>query len=180
MKFTPLSISDVILIQPEIFDDDRGFFFESFNQRVFNKFLGREVIFVQDNHSKSKKNVIRGLHYQIIKPQAKLIKVLRGSIFDVAVDIRKGSKDFGKFISTELNEENKNQLWIPEGFAHGFLVLSETAEVQYKVSEFWFPEAERTLFWNDPEVNINWPISSKPIVSKKDQESNFLKKIQQP
>ncbi len=177
MKFTPLSIPDVILIHSEIFEDDRGFFFESFNQKAFNKFLGREVLFVQDNHSKSKKNVIRGLHYQIKNPQAKLIKVLKGSIFDVAVDIRKGSKDFGKFVSTELNEENKNQLWIPEGFAHGFLVLSEIAEVQYKVSEFWSPEYECSLFWNDPELKINWPLASEPIISIKDQQSKLLRDL---
>lgn len=177
MKFTPLSISDVILIQPEIFEDDRGFFFESFNQRVFNKFLGREVVFVQDNQSKSKKDVIRGLHYQIKNPQAKLIKVLKGSIFDVAVDIRKESKDFGKFVSTELNDENKNQLWIPEGFAHGFLVLSEIAEVQYKVSEFWSPEAERSLFWNDPDIKIDWPLRDKPIISERDVNAKFFKDL---
>ena len=139
MKITPLSFKDVLLIEPEVFNDERGFFFESFNQRTFNKLIGREVKFVQDNQSRSKKNVIRGLHFQIEKPQIKLIKVISGSIFDVVVDIRKQSKNFGKHISVELNAEDNKQLWIPEGFAHGFLVLSEIAEVQYKVSEFWDP-----------------------------------------
>ena len=179
MKITPLSFKDVLLIEPEVFKDERGFFFESFNQRTFNQLIGREVKFVQDNQSRSKKNVIRGLHFQIEKPQIKLIKVISGSIFDVVVDIRKQSKNFGKHISIELNSEDNKQLWIPEGFAHGFLVLSEIAEVQYKVSEFWSPEAERTLSWNDPQININWPLSSEPIVSKKDQESNVVTSIQQ-
>tara|TARA_X000001036_G_scaffold206751_1_gene194389 strand:+ start:1794 stop:2318 length:525 start_codon:yes stop_codon:yes gene_type:complete len=173
MKITPLSFKDVLLIEPEVFKDERGFFFESFNQRTFNKLIGREVKFVQDNQSRSKKNVIRGLHFQIEKPQIKLIKVISGSIFDVVVDIRKQSKNFGKHISVELNAKDNKQLWIPEGFAHGFLVLSEIAEVQYKVSEFWDPELERSLLWSDEDLNINWPLSSNPIISSKDQKSKF-------
>tara|TARA_B100000035_G_scaffold79888_1_gene66923 strand:+ start:29522 stop:30055 length:534 start_codon:yes stop_codon:yes gene_type:complete len=175
MKITPLSFKDVLLIEPELFKDERGFFFESFNQRTFNKLIGREVKFVQDNQSRSKKNVIRGLHFQIEKPQIKLIKVLSGSIFDVVVDIRKQSKNFGKHISVELNAKDNKQLWIPEGFAHGFLVLSEIAEVQYKVSEFWDPELERSLLWSDEDLNINWPLSSNPIISSKDQKASLIK-----
>ena len=175
MKITPLSFKDVLLIEPEVFKDERGFFFESFNQRIFNKLIGREVKFVQDNQSKSKKNVIRGLHFQIEKPQIKLIKVISGSIFDVVVDIRKQSKNFGKHISIELNSEDNKQLWIPEGFAHGFLVLSEIAEVQYKVSAFWDPELERSLLWSDEDLNINWPLSSNPIISSKDQKAGLIK-----
>ena len=175
MKITPLSFKDVLLIEPEVFKDERGFFFESFNQRTFNKLIGREVKFVQDNQSRSKKNVIRGLHFQIEKPQIKLIKVISGSIFDVIVDIRKQSKNFGKHISVELNAEDNKQLWIPEGFAHGFLVLSEIAEVQYKVSEFWDPELERSLLWSDEDLNINWPLSSNPIISSKDQKASLIK-----
>ena len=175
MKITPLSFKDVLLIEPEVFNDERGFFFESFNQRTFNKLIGREVKFVQDNQSRSKKNVIRGLHFQIEKPQIKLIKVISGSIFDVFVDIRKQSKNFGKHISVELNAEDNKQLWIPEGFAHGFLVLSEIAEVQYKVSEFWDPELERSLLWSDEDLNINWPLSSNPIISSKDQKASLIK-----
>lgn len=175
MKITPLSFKDVLLIEPEVFKDERGFFFESFNQKTFNKLIGREVKFVQDNQSRSKKNVIRGLHFQIEKPQIKLIKVISGSIFDVVVDIRKQSKNFGKHISVELNAEDNKQLWIPEGFAHGFLVLSEIAEVQYKVSEFWDPELERSLLWSDEDLNINWPLSSNPIISSKDQKASLIK-----
>ena len=175
MKITPLSFKDVLLIEPEVFNDERGFFFESFNQRTFNKLIGREVKFVQDNQSRSKKNVIRGLHFQIEKPQIKLIKVISGSIFDVVVDIRKQSKNFGKHISVELNAKDNKQLWIPEGFAHGFLVLSEIAEVQYKVSEFWDPELERSLLWSDEDLNINWPLSSNPIISSKDQKASLIK-----
>ena len=175
MKITPLSFKDVLLIEPEVFKDERGFFFESFNQRTLNKLIGREVKFVQDNQSRSKKNVIRGLHFQIEKPQIKLIKVISGSIFDVVVDIRKQSKNFGKHISVELNAEDNKQLWIPEGFAHGFLVLSEIAEVQYKVSEFWDPELERSLLWSDEDLNINWPLSSNPIISSKDQKASLIK-----
>lgn len=175
MKITPLSFKDVLLIEPEVFKDERGFFFESFNQRTFNKLIGREVKFVQDNQSRSKKNVIRGLHFQIEKPQIKLIKVISGSIFDVVVDIRKQSKNFGKHISVELNSEDNKQLWVPEGFAHGFLVLSEIAEVQYKVSEFWDPELERSLLWSDEDLNINWPLSSNPIISSKDQKASLIK-----
>ena len=175
MKITPLSFKDILLIEPEVFKDERGFFFESFNQRIFNKLIGREVKFVQDNQSKSKKNVIRGLHFQIEKPQIKLIKVISGSIFDVVVDIRKQSKNFGKHISVELNSEDNKQLWVPEGFAHGFLVLSEIAEVQYKVSEFWDPELERSLLWSDEDLNINWPLSSNPIISSKDQKASLIK-----
>ena len=175
MKITPLSFKDILLIEPEVFKDERGFFFESFNQRTFNKLIGREVKFVQDNQSRSKKNVIRGLHFQIEKPQIKLIKVISGSIFDVVIDIRKQSKNFGKHISVELNAEDNKQLWIPEGFAHGFLVLSEIAEVQYKVSEFWDPELERSLLWSDEDLNINWPLSSNPIISSKDQKASLIK-----
>jgi len=177
MKITPLSFKDVLIIEQEVFKDERGFFFESFNQRTFNKLIGREVKFVQDNHSRSKKNVIRGLHFQIEKPQIKLIKVISGSIFDVVVDIRKQSINFGKYISVELHAEDNKQLWIPEGFAHGFCVLSEIAEVQYKVSEFWDPKLEQSLLWSDTDLNINWPLSSNPIISSKDQKASLIKDL---
>lgn len=169
MIATSLSIPDVILFTPKIFGDERGFFFESFNQKVFNQLIGRQVNFVQDNHSRSTKNVLRGLHYQIEQPQAKLVRVTHGEIFDVAVDIRRSSKTFGKWVGETLSADNKKQLWIPEGFAHGFLVLSDTAEVLYKASNYYAPTAERVLLWNDPTLGVNWPLNfSIPTLSSKD------------
>lgn len=169
MIATPLSIPDVVLLEPKVFGDERGFFFESFNQRVFNDLIGQEINFVQDNHSCSTKNVLRGLHYQIEQPQGKLVRVIHGEIFDVAVDLRRSSKTFGMWVAEALSAENKKQLWIPKGFAHGFLVLSSKAEVLYKTTDFWAPDAEKTLAWNDPTLAINWPLNaSQPTLSRKD------------
>jgi dTDP-4-dehydrorhamnose 3,5-epimerase len=170
MKVTPLAIPEVVLIEPKVFGDARGFFFESFNQRTFNQAIGREdVLFVQDNHSRSAKGVLRGLHYQIRQPQGKLVRVVQGAVFDVAVDIRRSSATFGRHVAVELSADNKRVLWIPEGFAHGFLVLSDTAEFLYKTSEYWAPEFERGIAWNDPTINIDWPLQGEPVLSAKDQ-----------
>jgi len=168
MKITRLSIPDVLLIEPKVFGDDRGFFFESFNQRAFEEAVGRTVTFVQDNHSKSAKNVLRGLHYQIQHPQGKLVRVVAGEVFDVAVDIRRSSPTFGMWTGETLSAENKKQMWIPEGFAHGFVVLSAFAEFLYKTTDYWFPEYERCIAWNDSASNIDWPINTAPILSVKD------------
>lgn len=168
MQFKRLAIPDVILIEPKVFGDDRGFFFESFNERAFNEAVGREVRFVQDNHSRSARNVLRGLHYQIQQPQGKLVRVVHGEVFDVAVDIRRGSPTFGQWVGEVLSAENKRQLWVPEGFAHGFVTLSESAEFLYKTTDFWAPAFERCIRWNDSELAIAWPISGEPLVSAKD------------
>ena len=168
MNATPLDIPDVILFEPKVFGDDRGFFFESFNQMLFEKAVGREVQFVQDNHSKSTHGVLRGLHYQIQQPQGKLVRVSQGEVFDVAVDIRRSSATFGKWVGALLSSENKHQLWVPEGFAHGFVVLSETAEFLYKTTNYYAPAHERSIAWNDPEIAIDWHISFDPRLSAKD------------
>jgi dTDP-4-dehydrorhamnose 3,5-epimerase len=169
MKVFHLAIPDVVLIEPQVFSDDRGFFFESFNRNRFEKAIGREVTFVQDNHSKSVRNVLRGLHYQIKQPQGKLVRVAVGEVFDVAVDVRKGSPTCGKWVGEFLSAQNKKQLWIPEGFAHGFLVLSETAECLYKTTDYWAGEYERTIIWNDPVLGIKWPTLESPQLSAKDR-----------
>jgi dTDP-4-dehydrorhamnose 3,5-epimerase len=175
MIATPLSIPEVILLEPKVFGDERGFFFESFNQKVFNDLIGREVTFVQDNHSLSAKNVLRGLHYQIEQPQGKLVRVIEGEIFDVAVDIRRSSKTFGKWVGEVLSAQNKKQLWIPEGFAHGFLVLSDNAEVLYKATAYYAPKSERVLLWNDPDLCINWSLGTTlPTLSSKDVQGLTL------
>ena len=169
MKVTPCVISDVLLIEPKVFGDDRGFFFESFNQRDFREASGLVLNFVQDNHSKSARNVLRGLHYQIQQPQGKLVRVLSGEVFDVAVDLRRGSKTFGCWVGELLSADNKRQLWIPPGMAHGFVVLSETAEFLYKTTDYWAPEFERCIAWNDPTLAINWPQQSgESLLSAKD------------
>lgn len=175
MKVTPLVIPDVLLIEPKVFGDDRGFFYESFNQQAFKDATGLDVRFVQDNHSKSAKNVLRGLHYQVPpKAQGKLVRVIAGEVFDVAVDIRQGSSTFGKWVCEVLSAENKRQLWMPPGFAHGFLVLSEMAEFLYKTTEYYSPEAERCILWNDPVLAIEWPLAGEPILSSKDAKSALL------
>jgi len=175
MKATPLSIPDVVLFEPKVFGDDRGFFFESFNQRQFEEAIGRKVSFVQDNHSRSARNVLRGLHYQIQQPQGKLVRVVQGEVFDVAVDIRKSSPTFGQWVGEVLSAENKKQLWIPEGFAHGFVVLSDFAEFLYKTTDYWAPEHERCVMWNDPELKIAWPtLEGKPMLSTKDAKGSEL------
>lgn len=170
MKVTPTRIPDVLLIEPKVFGDDRGFFFESYNQKAFQEATGLNVSFVQDNHSKSAKNVLRGLHYQIEQPQGKLVRVTHGEVFDAAVDIRKGSKTYGQWVGLILSAENKKQLWIPPGFAHGFLTLSETAEFLHKTTEYYSPEHERCIIWNDADIAIEWPIQGHPMISAKDEK----------
>lgn len=174
MQITRLAIPDVLLIEPKVFADDRGFFFESFNQNKFDEAVGRPATFVQDNHSKSAKNVLRGLHYQIQHPQGKLVRVTAGEVFDVAVDIRKDSPTFGKWVGETLSAENKKQLWAPEGFAHGFIVLSDSAEFLYKTTDYWHPEYERCIAWNDPTINIEWPTDTTPTLSPKDGKGMLL------
>ena len=163
------AIADVLIFQPKVFGDARGFFFESFNRQVFDQAVGRHVDFVQDNHSRSSKGVLRGLHYQIQQPQGKLVRVVRGSVFDVAVDLRKSSRTFGQWVGVELSEENQRQLWVPEGFAHGFVVTSESADFLYKTTDFYAPAHERCIRWDDPALAIQWPeLGLKPLVSAKD------------
>jgi dTDP-4-dehydrorhamnose 3,5-epimerase len=168
MKATPLAISDVVLFEPKVFGDERGFFYESFNQQSFEAAIGHSVNFVQDNHSRSVKGVLRGLHYQVQQPQGKLVRVVAGEVFDVAVDIRKNSVTFGQWVGAHLSAENKHQLWVPEGFAHGFLVLSDSAEFLYKTTDYYAPEHERCIIWNDPQVGIQWPLDELPALSAKD------------
>lgn len=174
MKTIPLAIPDVVLLEPRVFGDERGFFFESFNQAQFENALGRSVQFVQDNHSRSAKDVLRGLHYQINQPQGKLVRVVQGKVFDVAVDIRKQSPTYGQWVGVILSAENKQQLWIPEGFAHGFVTLSDTAEFLYKTTDYYAPESERCIIWNDSSINIHWPITAYPVLSGKDQRGLCL------
>jgi dTDP-4-dehydrorhamnose 3,5-epimerase len=169
MKATPLAIPDVYLIEPEVFGDGRGFFFESFNQARFEAAIGREVRFVQDNHSKSARGVLRGLHFQNPNPQGKLVRVTKGEVFDVAVDIRQNSPTFGTWVGEILSADNKKQLWIPEGLAHGFLVLSETAEFLYKTTDYYAPASEGCIRWDDPTLAITWPLADAPKLSSKDQ-----------
>lgn len=171
MKATPLAIADVILLEPKVFGDERGFFFESFNQANFEAAVGKPVKFVQDNHSRSVKNVLRGLHYQIQQPQGKLVRVVQGEVFDVAVDIRRSSASFGKWVGEILSAENKRQLWVPEGFAHGFLVLSNSAEFLYKTTNYYAPGFERCIAWSDASLAVNWPIDiGEPALSSKDAQ----------
>ena len=174
MKVTPTAIPDVLVIEPRVFGDARGFFYESFNQKAFNQATGLNLNFVQDNHSRSAKGVLRGLHYQIQQPQGKLVRVVRGAVFDVAVDIRKRSPTFGKWVGVELSEENCKQLWIPAGFAHGFLVTSDSAEFLYKTTDYYAPEHERCLAWNDQDIAIDWPLTTQPSLSAKDQQGLAL------
>ncbi|QLG94302.1 dTDP-4-dehydrorhamnose 3,5-epimerase [Pseudomonas yamanorum] len=174
MKATPLAIADVILFEPKVFGDDRGFFFESFNHRFFEEAVGRSVQFVQDNHSRSVKGVLRGLHYQVQQAQGKLVRVVEGEVFDVAVDIRRSSATFGQWVGAYLSAENKHQLWVPEGFAHGFVVLSDTAEFLYKTTDYYAPVYERSICWNDPALAIDWPINEPPALSTKDLQGSLL------
>lgn len=174
MKVTPTAIPEVLIIEPKVFGDARGFFYESFNQKAFNDATGTNHQFVQDNHSRSGKGVLRGLHYQIQQPQGKLVRVVRGAVFDVAVDIRKSSPTFGKWVGTELTEENHKQLWMPPGFAHGFVVTSESAEFLYKTTDYYAPEHERCIVWNDPALDIRWPLTASPSLSAKDRQGLAL------
>lgn len=168
MQITRLAIPDVLRIEPRVFGDERGFFYESFHRARFEETVGRSVTFVQDNHSKSAQNVLRGLHYQIRQPQGKLVRVVVGSVFDVAVDLRRSSPTFGKWVGEVLSAENKAQMWVPEGFAHGFVALSESAEFVYKATDYYAPEHERCIAWNDPIIGIDWPVQQPPMVSAKD------------
>ncbi len=174
MKANRLAIPDVMLLEPMVYGDERGFFFESFNLAKFEEATGVNIQFVQDNHSRSVKNVLRGLHYQIKQPQAKLVRVVKGEVFDVAVDLRRSSPTFGKWIGEFLSEKNQRQLWIPEGFAHGFVVISDSADFLYKTSSYWAPQHERCLLWNDPAIGIVWPTKDSPILSDKDKSGKFL------
>lgn len=175
MKVRPLAIPEVILFEPKVFGDERGFFYESFNQRQFEEAVGKSVTFVQDNHSRSVKNVLRGLHYQIQQPQGKLVRVVEGEVFDVAVDLRKRSKTFGHWVGAHLSAENRHQLWLPEGFAHGFVVLSEIAEFLYKTTDFYAPQHERCIRWDDATLKINWPEGINPRLSEKDSKGHFFR-----
>ena len=174
MKVTATSIPDLLIIEPKVFGDDRGFFYESFNQKTFKQVTGLDLQFVQDNHSRSVKNVLRGLHYQIQQPQGKLVRVVQGAVFDVAADIRRSSPTFGQHVALELSADNKRMLWIPAGFAHGFLVTSDTAEFLYKTTDYYAPEYERCLAWNDPDIAIQWPINGEPALSAKDRDGQRL------
>ncbi len=177
MQVTATAIADVKLIKPDVFGDERGFFFESFNQREFASLVngGEAVEFVQDNHSRSAKGVLRGLHYQIRQAQGKLVRVIAGEVFDVAVDIRKGSPTFGQWVGALLSADNKMQMWVPPGFAHGFVVTSESAEFLYKTTDYWAREHERCIAWNDPAIGIDWPIGFAPVLSEKDRSGKLLK-----
>ena len=165
---TKTDLPEVLILEPKVFGDDRGFFFESFNQRDFQQATGLDMNFVQDNHSKSSKGVLRGLHYQIQRPQGKLVRVTQGAVFDVAVDLRRSSPRFGKWVGVELSADNKRQVWVPPGFAHGFVVTTESAEFLYKTTDYWFPEHERCLLWCDPTVGIQWSVEGEPKLAAKD------------
>lgn len=174
MKITPTSLPDVVIVEPRVFGDARGFFLESWNRKVFAD-LGLDLDFVQDNHSRSCKGVLRGLHYQLRQPQGKLVRVSSGAVFDVAVDLRRSSPTFGRWEGVELSADNQRMLWVPPGFGHGFLVLSETADFLYKTTAYYAPENERCVRWNDPEIGINWPLDGEPALSAKDQVGTPLR-----
>lgn len=175
MQVTPTRIPDVLVLEPRIFGDARGFFLESFNQANFQAATGIDVTFVQDNHSRSARGVLRGLHYQLQQPQGKLVRVVRGAVFDVAVDIRRGSPTFGQWVGLELSEDNHRQLWVPPGLAHGFLVLSESADFVYKTTDYYAPQHERAIAWNDQDIGIEWPLADPPLLSGKDQLAKPLR-----
>lgn len=174
MKVTPTHIPDVMVIEPKVFGDTRGFFLESYNQQAFQQATGLAVQFVQDNHSRSAKGVLRGLHYQLQQPQGKLVRVIQGAVFDVVVDVRKSSAYFGQWLGIELSEDNHKQLWIPPGFAHGFLVLSDSADFLYKTTDYYAPEHERSILWDDPAIGIDWPLTTAPTLSAKDRQARSL------
>lgn len=178
MKVIPTAIPEVLIIEPRVFGDSRGFFFESFNQRVFNQAVGQNVQFVQDNHSRSAHGVLRGLHYQLLQPQGKLVRVVRGAVFDVAVDVRKSSPTFGRWVGVMLTEDNCRQLWIPPGCAHGFAVTSESADFLYKTTDYYAPEHERCIAWDDPAIGITWPLEGEVQLSDKDQAGLTLAKAE--
>lgn len=178
MKIIQTAIPDILMLEPKVFGDERGFFFESYNQRVFENLTGHAPPFVQDNHSRSTKGVLRGLHYQIQHPQGKLVRVISGTVLDIALDIRRGSTTFGQHVAVELSAESKHMLWIPEGFAHGFVVISESAEFFYKTTDYWHPEHERCIRWDDPDLAINWGLNATPLVSSKDAQGKLLKEAE--
>ena len=178
MKVIPTEIPDVLIIEPQVYGDDRGFFLESFNQKDFREKTGVNTTFVQDNHSMSLKNVLRGLHYQIPNPQGKLVRVVNGSVFDVAVDARQSSPTFGQWVGCILSAENKRIFWVPEGFAHGFLVLSDRAEFLYKTTNYYYTQYEKTILWNDADLGIDWPLETPPILSPKDQAGQPFKSVE--
>ncbi|HEY9598131.1 MAG TPA: dTDP-4-dehydrorhamnose 3,5-epimerase [Cyanophyceae cyanobacterium] len=178
MNIIPTKISDVLIIEPRVFEDQRGFFYESYNEKAFREKTGVDAQFVQDNHSRSAQNVLRGLHYQIQQPQGKLVRVVAGAIFDVVVDLRKSSPTFGQWVGGLLSAENKQQMWVPIGFAHGFCVLSESAEVLYKTTDYYAPGHERCVIWNDPDLAIAWPLEAAPTVSAKDQAGTPFKEAE--
>lgn len=178
MQVVQTAIPEVLIFEPKVFGDERGFFFESFNQKVFNEATGLSPDFVQDNHSRSARGVLRGLHYQLQQAQGKLVRVTTGEVFDVAVDVRKASPTFGQWVGVHISAENKRQLWVPEGFAHGFLVLSEYAEFLYKTTDFYAPEHERCIRWDDPTLAINWPLQGLPTLSAKDQQGKALQEAE--
>jgi len=174
MKVTPTQLPEVLLLEPAVFGDKRGFFMESWNARAFLDATGVEAQFVQDNHSRSARNVLRGLHYQVVRPQGKLVRVATGSVFDVAVDLRRSSPRFGQWVGAELSADNKRQMWIPAGFAHGFLVLSEIADFLYKTTDYWIKEHDRTVRWDDPAIGVRWPLSGAPVLAAKDVNAPLL------
>jgi dTDP-4-dehydrorhamnose 3,5-epimerase len=174
VKVVPAEIAEVLVLEPKVFGDARGFFYESYNRKAFAQATGLDVEFVQDNHSRSSKNVLRGLHYQLRQAQGKLVRVTAGEVWDVAVDLRRSSKSFGRWTATTLSAQTRRMLWVPAGFAHGFLVLSEEAEVQYKTTDYYAPEHERTLLWNDPALAIAWPLKGEPVLADKDRRGKPL------
>ena len=174
MQVIATDIAEVLILEPKVFGDSRGFFMESFNARGFAELSGADVAFVQDNQSRSARGVLRGLHYQIRQPQGKLVRVVRGRVFDVAVDIRRSSPTFGRWVGAELSEENNRQMWVPAGFAHGFVVLSESADFLYKTTDYYAPEHERAIAWNDPQIGIRWPFEGEPLLSAKDRQASSL------
>lgn len=174
MNIIPTALPDVLIIEPKVFGDARGFFFESYNEQAFAQATGLRVNFVQDNHSRSARGVLRGLHYQLQQPQGKLVRVVRGSVFDVAVDLRRSSLHFGKWVGVELSEDNQRQMWVPPGFAHGFLVTSDSADFLYKTTDYYAPQHERCIAWNDPAIGVVWPLDVPPVLSAKDQQGQSL------
>jgi dTDP-4-dehydrorhamnose 3,5-epimerase len=175
MKAVPTALPEVLVLEPRVFGDERGFFMESWNRRDFAQATGLDVNFVQDNHSRSARNVLRGIHYQVVRPQGKLVRVVTGAVFDVAVDLRRSSPRFGRWIGVELSADNKRQLWVPPGFGHAFLVLSENADFLYKTTEYWMPEHDRVLRWNDPRLAIEWPLGGvSPVLAQKDRDAPVL------
>ena len=178
MNVVPTAIPDVLILEPRVFEDERGFFLESWNAQAFRAALGFDATFVQDNHSRSRGGVLRGMHYQIMQPQGKLVRVVRGRVFDVAVDLRRSSATFGRWVGVELSDENRRQVFVPPGFAHGFLVLSDWADFLYKTTDYYAPQHERCLVWNDPEVGIAWPLTGEPLLAAKDRAGAGLRQAE--